>query len=108
MTSLTGKAFVTECLSPLVAVIASPDAEEAIQANKLRSVVDFLRPFGAQIEGRGLMVTSTANPDPLNYLKDLYPPADLPPVFERGFIDPQIPVKHYLLVHDASRAPAVE
>ncbi|KAF9096380.1 Trafficking protein particle complex 8 [Mortierella sp. AD031] len=39
-------------MSPRVAVIASQGATELCQANHLPSVVDLLKPFGEQIEGR--------------------------------------------------------
>ncbi|KAI9364018.1 ER-golgi trafficking TRAPP I complex 85 kDa subunit-domain-containing protein [Zopfochytrium polystomum] len=202
--------FITRCLSPLVAVVASQDAEEIAKSKRLPSFVDFLRPFGMRIDGKVhvrdaqgqsssiegfalrfaslsqleqfepavvkkvlvdsissnysnpaavenssdasevirafskgsfssltpwfmeyrnyickytgaaehetfnhpvayLFVVSTSNPDPLSAFTALVPPnSPLPPVFERGFIDPDIPLKHYLLVHDRERAPHID
>lgn len=40
-------------MSPRVAVIASQGATELCEANHIPSVVDLLKPFGEQIEGRG-------------------------------------------------------
>ncbi|KAI9345284.1 ER-golgi trafficking TRAPP I complex 85 kDa subunit-domain-containing protein [Obelidium mucronatum] len=57
-----------------------------------------------------LVVVSTMCPDPIMKLNQLYPssPDKLPPIFNSGYLDPQIPLKHYVLVHDASRAPNVD
>lgn len=41
-------------LSPLIAVVASPDAESLCQANNIPSFVDYIRPFGEHVEGRGI------------------------------------------------------
>ncbi|KAJ1554867.1 hypothetical protein HK405_003864 [Cladochytrium tenue] len=205
-----GLDFVARCLAPLVAVVASPDAEDFATSRALPSFVDFLAPFGRRIEGkvhirdsqgqsssvdgfvlrfanlaaleqyepaavkkvlvdsissnfiggtdldsttskddllqqfvRGsfsdltpwydeyrnyvckyvgasehetfnhpvafLFVVSTAHPNPLAAFSSLVPPSTpLPPIFERGFLDPDIPLKHYLLVHDRERAPDVD
>jgi len=40
-------------MSPRIAVIASQGATDLCQANHLPSLVDLLKPFGEQIEGRG-------------------------------------------------------
>ncbi|KAJ3109249.1 Trafficking protein particle complex 8 [Phlyctochytrium planicorne] len=51
-----------------------------------------------------LFVTTTANADPVDILSRMYPddPSKLPPIFQKGFMDPQISLKHYLLIHDSS------
>ncbi|ORY43873.1 hypothetical protein BCR33DRAFT_785666 [Rhizoclosmatium globosum] len=194
--------FVHSVLSPLVAVVASTEAEEIARANSLPSVVELLQPFGQRIEGKVnvldsaghssnldgfalrfaalsllpgpdvqairrvlvhkmdsdwplvpptedaiasgnvtllapwytvyrnyvckyngasehesfnhpvacLLVTSTAAPNPIDQLKQLFPssPDKLPQIFSSGFVDPQISLKHYVLLHDAARAPNVD
>ncbi|KAI8806762.1 ER-golgi trafficking TRAPP I complex 85 kDa subunit-domain-containing protein [Cladochytrium replicatum] len=46
-------------------------------------------------------VTTTNNPDPIAALSALSAPSALPPVYERGYLDPNF-LKHYLLLHDSS------
>ncbi|KAJ3070601.1 Trafficking protein particle complex 8 [Podochytrium sp. JEL0797] len=195
--------FVHSVLSPLVALVSSPDVDELAQANGIASFEQFMQPFGQRIEGKVnvldsaghsanidgfslrfrnlrdtaptdvgairkvlvqsmqlhkdrivpadeqsirtgplesispwfntyrnyvckyngtsehetfnhpvacLIVTSTLSPDPIAQLNQLYPssPDKLPELFSSGFLDPQIPLKHYVLIHDASRAPNVD
>ncbi|KAF9909923.1 Trafficking protein particle complex 8 [Linnemannia zychae] len=49
---LSARELVSRVMSPRVAVIASQGATELCQANHIPSVVDLLKPFGEQIEGR--------------------------------------------------------
>ncbi|KAF9934889.1 Trafficking protein particle complex 8 [Linnemannia zychae] len=49
---LSARELVSRVMSPRVAVIASQGATELCQANHIPSLVDLLRPFGEQIEGR--------------------------------------------------------
>ncbi|KAJ3330649.1 Trafficking protein particle complex 8 [Blyttiomyces sp. JEL0837] len=57
----------------------------------------------------GLMVVSTNNPDPIAAFSQITPQTtSLPPIFEKGFIDPEMPLKHYLLVHDPVAAVNVD
>ncbi|KAI8835627.1 ER-golgi trafficking TRAPP I complex 85 kDa subunit-domain-containing protein [Chytriomyces cf. hyalinus JEL632] len=197
--------LVHSVLAPLVALVASEDADALARANGLPAFVDFVRPFGQRLEGRVnirdaqgqsstvdgfslrfanlfqlegvnleavrrvlvdavsschstsstplselaavrtahlsvlspwyslyrdyvckfngaseheafnhpvacIIVASTMSPDPIGQLSQLYPssPDQMPSIFNNGFIDPQISLKHYLLIHDASRAPSVD
>ncbi|KAJ3290282.1 hypothetical protein HK104_006882 [Borealophlyctis nickersoniae] len=53
-----------------------------------------------------LVVVSTANPDPVATAQSLSAENNLPAIFDRGYMDPNIS-KHYLLLHDEQTAPAV-
>ncbi|KAI8855195.1 ER-golgi trafficking TRAPP I complex 85 kDa subunit-domain-containing protein [Chytridium lagenaria] len=57
-----------------------------------------------------LLISSTANPDPVEALSRLYPeePASLPQAFQKGIIDAQIPLKHYLLIHDVAKSGPID
>lgn len=50
---LSARELVSKVMSPRIAVIASQGATDLCQANHLPSLVDLLKPFGEQIEGRG-------------------------------------------------------
>jgi len=50
------KDFVLQLLSPLVAVVSSPDADDLCKANLIPSIAEFLRPLGSRIEGKGKKV----------------------------------------------------
>lgn len=53
MSTHTPRDELARSFSPLVAVVASQDAEEICQKNHIPSFADFLKPFGNLIEGRG-------------------------------------------------------
>ncbi|KAJ3220266.1 Trafficking protein particle complex 8 [Dinochytrium kinnereticum] len=57
-----------------------------------------------------LLVASTANVDPIEALSKLYPDdlSKVPAVFQKGLMDAQISLKHYLLIHDTSKSGNVE
>lgn len=53
MSTHTPRDELARSFSPLVAVVASQDAEEICRKNHIPSFADFLKPFGNLIEGRG-------------------------------------------------------
>ena len=53
---MSKKEFVQSILSPLVAVITSPATEELIKTHhNIPTFIDFIRPFGSSIEGKGIL-----------------------------------------------------
>ncbi|RUP46788.1 ER-golgi trafficking TRAPP I complex 85 kDa subunit-domain-containing protein [Jimgerdemannia flammicorona] len=49
-----------------------------------------------------IIAVSSANPDPINTLLRPYDPASPAPIFDKGFMDPNV-LKYYVLIHDAHR-----
>ncbi|KAF9439180.1 Trafficking protein particle complex 8 [Entomortierella beljakovae] len=63
---ISARDLVTKVMSPRIAVIASQGANELCQANHLPSVVDLLKPFGEQIEGRVMVHGSMGLPSSID------------------------------------------
>lgn len=49
----SARELVSKTMSPRVAVVASQGVTELCQLNNLPSLVDLLKPFAEQMEGRG-------------------------------------------------------
>lgn len=47
------KDFVTRVLSPRIAVLSSPDADQVCQASNFPDFLTLIKPFGERIEGKG-------------------------------------------------------
>ncbi|KAJ3068765.1 hypothetical protein HK102_007093, partial [Quaeritorhiza haematococci] len=47
--------FVYRTLSPLVTVLTSPDVEASIKRHNFPSFVDFIAPFGLNLDGKGIL-----------------------------------------------------
>ncbi|KAI1298025.1 Trafficking protein particle complex 8, partial [Mortierella claussenii] len=62
----SARELVSRVMSPRIAVIASQGANELCQANHLPSLVDLLKPFGEQIEGRLTVHGSTGLPSAID------------------------------------------
>lgn len=65
---LSARELVSRVMSPRVAVIASQGATELCEANHIPSVVDLLKPFGEQIEGRVTVHGSMGLPSAIDNL----------------------------------------
>ncbi|KAF9360780.1 Trafficking protein particle complex 8 [Mortierella sp. AD094] len=63
---ISARELVSKVMSPRIAVIASQGATELCQANHLPSVVDLLKPFGEQIEGRVMVHGSMGLPSAID------------------------------------------
>ncbi|KAF8977179.1 Trafficking protein particle complex 8 [Entomortierella lignicola] len=63
---ISARELVLKVMSPRIAVIASQGATELCQANYLSSVVDLLKPFGEQIEGRVMVHGSMGLPSAID------------------------------------------
>jgi len=50
---------------------------------------------------------SSSNPDPINTLLKLFHSQQPPPIFNKGFMDPNV-LKYYVLLHDATRGKLEE
>ncbi|CAG8595408.1 16304_t:CDS:10, partial [Acaulospora morrowiae] len=58
--------FVTRVLSPKVAVISSPDADQVCQANNFPDFFTLIKPFGERIEGKVTARDSQGLPNPID------------------------------------------
>ena len=55
-TVLSARNYVLRILSPLIAVAATSDADKICQVNNIPSVLELLKPFACQIEGKGMLL----------------------------------------------------
>ncbi|KAI0244438.1 hypothetical protein L0F63_002264, partial [Massospora cicadina] len=60
---MRSKRFVRRVLSPLIAVVASPELDELCVENSIPSFVDLIRPFGVEMEGNATIRDSKGQPN---------------------------------------------
>ncbi|RIB08725.1 ER-golgi trafficking TRAPP I complex 85 kDa subunit-domain-containing protein [Gigaspora rosea] len=59
------KDFVTRVLSPRIAVLSSPDADQVCQASNFPDFLTLIKPFGERIEGKVFTKDSQGAPNPI-------------------------------------------